>query len=199
MVFHFSGRGCRLAVLILVAGLATAQQPNTCLDWQAKFYNVRATWLEGATLRAEVERSFGDPSRVEASGPCAVLHYAVPGCSCTFVVCSAGTVVSKTLTIGAAAVPAFVTTEPGELAKSIQALETSLKETQGRLEQIRQAIAGLAPAPVPVAVLAPPPAAPIPALSAPAARPQCAAITEKGARCSRRAAAGSRYCWQHRR
>jgi len=28
---------------------------------------------------------------------------------------------------------------------------------------------------------------------------QCAAITKKGTRCSRRAAAGSRYCWQHNR
>lgn len=33
--------------------------------------------------------------------------------------------------------------------------------------------------------------------SLPAPRSQCEAITKKGARCSRRAQPGSRYCWQH--
>jgi hypothetical protein len=31
------------------------------------------------------------------------------------------------------------------------------------------------------------------------ARQQCAAITQKGTRCSRMASAGSAYCWQHAR
>lgn len=65
-----------------------------------------------------------------------------------------------------------------------------------------------------------PPSAPLSAVTAPAAQPpvrtvmpapttttapriqntarqQCAATTKKGARCSRMAAAGSAYCWQH--
>jgi hypothetical protein len=33
--------------------------------------------------------------------------------------------------------------------------------------------------------------------SSSADRPQCAAITKKGKRCSRKAAPGSKYCWQH--
>jgi hypothetical protein len=202
--FHSAWQGGRLAVLILVAGFATAQQPSTCSDWQSKFYGVRATWLNGATSRAEVERSFGTPARVETSGPCAVLHYAAPGCSCTFAVCSAQTVVSKTLTVGAAAVPAFITTEPGELAKSMAALEGSLKETQGRLAEMQQAITELAPAPVPTAIPPPPPAPKAPPAAAkgagaPAAHPQCAALTGKGIRCLRPVVAGTAYCWQHRR
>jgi hypothetical protein len=28
-------------------------------------------------------------------------------------------------------------------------------------------------------------------------RPQCAAMTKKGARCTRKAKPGSKYCWQH--
>lgn len=41
------------------------------------------------------------------------------------------------------------------------------------------------------------PASPAPARPATASR-LCAAITKKGTRCSRTAAAGSAYCWQHK-
>lgn len=50
----------------------------------------------------------------------------------------------------------------------------------------------------------PPAAASVPTLKTPAAAPaavrqQCAATTQKGARCSRMADAGSAYCWQHKK
>ena len=46
-----------------------------------------------------------------------------------------------------------------------------------------------APAPAPTVRLA--------AARAPAVFGQCAATTKKGTRCSRKAKAGSAYCWQH--
>lgn len=70
-----------------------------------------------------------------------------------------------------------------------------------------------APAPVPAAATtspstttapatttaAPPAARPAVPAAVPAARSQCAATTQRGARCLRLADAGSAYCWQHKR
>ena len=197
--------GHLFVALLLVAGRATAQSVNPCPDWQAKFYGIHAAWRESATSRLDLERVFGAPSRLESSGPCTLLHYAAADCSCSFAVCSEGRVVSKTMTVGASALPALITTDPAALADSIQSLQAALRDAQEQIRKLHKVIETLAPAPSPLAGIHPPAAV----SAAPEARkappraakaaPRCAALTLKGARCSRTAAAGSTYCWQHRR
>ncbi len=183
---------------LLTACQAVAQNDPTCQEWQTRFQQVRATWQADATRRSELERSFGVPARADANGPCTVLHYAATGCSAGFTVCSTATVVSKTFTVGAMTMPVFLTTDPVALAASIAALQQSLREAQQRMAGMQEAIDALAPPPLSVSTVRPPPPAPKPtAAQRPAAR-QCAGITRQGLRCSRNAADGSQYCWQHR-
>ena len=190
-----------LFVALIPAASFAADPTATCQDWQVKFHQVQASWAAPATTRAELERSFGVPTRSEPSGACTHLNYAVTGCACWFTVCSQGTVVSKTLTVGAAAAPVFLQEDPAELAEAMAELEQRLGEAQAEMARLRQALAESAPPPAPGEVRPPPPTAAA-RLVAPAPKPparQCAALTRKGGRCSRRAAEGSQYCWQHRR
>jgi hypothetical protein len=188
-----------LVVLPLVACHATAQDVNPCSDWQVKFHQVRATWKEGATTRAELERSFGPPTRVQQRPTCSDWNYAAAGCSCWFTICSAETVVSKTLTVGAAAVPVFLKDDPAPMAEAIASLEQRLREAQTEIRRLEEQLTGVAPAPAPAVSLPPPPAARSPAPAKVAGPRQCAALTQQGDRCSRRPEPGSAYCWQHRK
>lgn len=193
--------GRLFVALLLVVCHATAQQQTTCTEWQVRFSHIQATWMAGATPRSEVERVFGLPLREEKKGACTYLHYATTGCSCSFAVCTDGAVVSKTFTIGAAAVPALITSDPAALAGAIESLQESLREMQNQISRLQQAIDGLAPAPLPslTVVGSPPVTSRKPAPAPAVAVKQCAALTSKGVRCSRHAAAASSYCWQHRR
>jgi hypothetical protein len=189
----------RLVVFLAAAAIAAPQSATTCGDWEEKFVQVRATWHESATSRAALERSFGEPSRTESSGACTVLFYSVTGCSAAFTVCSAGTVVSKTFTTGAAAVPALVTTDPAALRESIESLDASLKRTQAKLVDVQETVDALAPAPVAAPEASPPPRPkPRQTAASPPAK-QCVALTQKGAQCSRTAVKGTSYCYQHRK
>jgi len=190
--------------LLLAACHAAAQQDpvavapplSACAGWETRFYNIEATWLGSGTPRGELERAFGLPGRVEKHGACEVLHYAQTGCSSVFTVCSQGRVVSKTLSLGATAVPAMVTGNPEELAGAIESLQRRLREMREEIGRLEQVIQGLAPAPAPaVSQAAAPPAK---AAKKAAVRRQCGAQTEKGERCSRSAAEGGDFCWQHR-
>ena len=188
--------------LLLAACDAAAQSPVPCAEWQNKFYGVQATWTNTATTRAHVERLFGMPSTVEQKGFCTQLHYTATGCSATFAVCAGDTVVSKTFTIGAAAVPAFITSDPAALAESVRALQDGLREMQTRIERLQKSIDGLAPPPNPLPETSPPETARRAAVKPIEKRPepaQCAAMTKAGERCSRSAAGSSAYCWQHKR
>jgi hypothetical protein len=187
-----------LFVALLPAACYAADPSQICADWQAKFHHVQASWLPGATPRAEVERIFGIPTRTEAQGACTQVNYAAAGCSCWFTVCSQGTVVSKTLTIGAAAAPVFLSEDPAALAEAVAELQQSLRDAQAEIERLQQTLEALAPAPAPGPV-SPPPKPPIarPPPAPPQARP-CAALTKKGTQCTRRAEKGSAYCWQHK-
>ncbi len=193
-----SGIHCLVAFLA-TAGRAAAQAPTTCSDWQEKFTRVNATWQDGATRRADLERSFGEPSRTEANGACTVLYYSFTGCSAAFTTCSAGTIVSKSFATGASAVPALVTTDPAALKDSIASLDQSLKDTQAKLATMQETVDGLAPAPIPAPSVTPPkPAKAKPAAVPPPVR-RCAALTQKGVQCSRTAVKGASYCYQHRK
>ncbi len=192
------GTGYLLVALLLAARPAAAESSQLCTDWQAKFYRVPATWLSGAATRAEVERIFGPPTRVETQGSCSQLNYAATGCSCWFTVCSQGTVVSKTLTIGAAATPIFLDEDPAALTAAVASLQQALRDAEAQMTRVREAMEQVAPGPAPGPVVVPS-AAPKPPPSAAAPARQCAAETKKGARCTRRASAGSDYCWQHQR
>jgi hypothetical protein len=194
----WKGTGYLLVALLPAARPAAAQSSQVCADWQVKFHRVQATWLGGATSRAELERIFGVPGRVENQGACSHLNYAATGCSCWFTVCSLGTVVSKTLIVGAAAAPVFLDEDPAALAAAVASLEQRLREAQGEITLVQRALEELAPPPAPGPVAVPPPAAAKPPPAPPPAR-LCAARTRKGGPCTRRAAAGSTYCWQHQR
>lgn len=197
-----AGLGRLFASLAVVACSATPQSNSACAEWEARFVHVRAGWTGGATTRAALERAFGLPERVETGGACIYLHYSRPGCSASFAVCSGGEVVSKSFTMGAAAVPALITTDPAGLAAAVEVLKLSLRETQEKIGKLEQVMAGVAEAPVPPASPAQiAPAPPPPPVQKPvaAAAAQCIATTRDGGRCSRRANQGSQYCWQHRR
>jgi len=188
--------------LVTAVGVAVAQTSSHCIDWQYKFTQVNAAWLEKATSRAELERIFGLPSRSEPAGACVTMHYAAAGCSAAFTVCSADTVVSKSFTAGAATVPALITNEPEKLKESIASLDESLKSTQARLRSMQETVDTLAPPPSATHSVEPPPP-PRPRAARPAAQPvqtrKCAAITKEGKQCSRNAVKGVSYCWQHRK
>jgi len=187
--------------LLMAACHAAAQPQTTCSEWQSKFFQVQASWRDDATRRSDLERSFGAPTRVETNGPCSLLHYTSTGCSAVFTVCSTETIVSKTLTMGAAAVPAFVTSDPAALGAAIQSLQEALAQSQARMAKMQEAIDALSPPPTPASAFpTPPPAARKPvAARVPAAPKKCAAVTRKGEQCSRNAAEGSSYCWQHKK
>ena len=193
--------GYLLVALIPAACLAANESAQTCSDWQVKFHHVQATWVVGATTRVELERLFGIPTRTETQGACTQLNYAVTGCSCWFTVCSHGTVVSKTLTVGAAAAPVFLRDDPAPVAEAVTKLQQSLQEAREEVTRLQQTLETVSPAPGPGPVSLPPPtvAKPPPPLAAPKVHRQCAAKTRQGSLCMRRAAEGSAYCWQHQR
>ena len=184
--------------LLLVAGVAAAQPSLTCQDWQNKFQRIHATWQANATRQIEVENAFGAPTRIETNGPCSSLQYTVAGCSSSFTVCSQQRVVSKTLVVGAGAVPAFLPSDPAPLAEAIDALAIQLKLSEERIAEFRKIVERLAPPPSPPSILDKPLLAAAKPLPKPPP-PPCAASTKKGVRCTRRAEEGSPYCWQHRR
>ena len=193
--------GYLFVALLPAACLAANESTQTCSDWQVKFHHVQATWLAGATTRVELERVFGIPTRTETQGACTHLNYAATGCSCWFTVCSQGTVVSKTLTIGAAAAPAFLGEDPAALAEAATSLQQNLREIQAEITRLQQTLDTVSPPPAPGPVSVPPAtvAKPPPARAAPPPARLCAAKTRKGTQCTRRAAGGSSYCWQHQR
>jgi len=196
----FLRTGYLLVALFPAAGRAADTPATVCPEWQAKFYQVDASWLGSASLRSEVERLFGVPTGADTQGACTRLQYAANGCACWFTVCSQGRVVSKTLTVGAAAAPAFASGDPADLTEAMRALQEGLRGLQAETARLERTLAGLGAPPAPSPAAAPPPAAAAakpPPRAAP--RPQCAATTRQGAQCTRRAAEGSLYCWQHQR
>lgn len=194
------GTGYLFVALLPAACLAATESTQTCSDWQVKFHHVQATWLAGATTRVELERMFGIPTRTETQGACLQLNYAATGCSCWFTVCSQGTVVSKTLTVGAAAAPVFLHDDPAAVAEAMTTLQQRLGEVQEEAGRLQKTLDAVSPPPAPGPVTPPPIVAkPPPARATPAVARQCAAKTRKGTLCTRRAAEGSAYCWQHQR
>jgi hypothetical protein len=187
-----------LLVAMLPAACPAADSVQICSDWQAKFHQVQASWLAGATTRAELERIYGIPTRTEAQGACTQVNYAATGCSCWFTVCSQGTVVSKTLIVGAAAAPVFLSEDPAGLAEAVTTLHQKLRDLQAEVSRLQQILEDLAPPAAPGPVSPPPKPASVRPPPAPTAAPRCAAITKKGTQCTRRAEKGSAYCWQHK-
>ncbi len=190
----------RIGLGLLLPWAAAGQSPPLCSELQGKFDRVQAGWLAEATPRAEVERVFGVPSRVATSGLCTELVYAPAGCSAGFTVCSEGKVIRKTLTMGAAVDAGPIANDPAPLKEAIVSLQITMRELQAQIARLEQIVEGLkqAPAPAPASA-ASSLGAPSSRRTQPAVRPQCAATTAKGVRCSRRAEEGSGYCWQHKK
>ncbi len=93
-----------------------------------------------------------------------------------------------------------------QLAQELRAIRTELAALQARVERLEKSLrAGTTAQTVVLPFPASPAAAsvhPAPAPSTPlvkSARQQCAAVTQKGKRCSRLSNPGSAYCWQHGR
>jgi hypothetical protein len=93
-----------------------------------------------------------------------------------------------------------------EILRELRILKLAISDLQTRVERIeKQLSAAPRSSQLPASNIAPTPSAVAPAampsttgLSG-TARQQCAATTKKGTRCSRMAAVGAAYCWQHGR
>ncbi|MGH9661652.1 MAG: hypothetical protein ACRD96_24100 [Bryobacteraceae bacterium] len=81
-----------------------------------------------------------------------------------------------------------------EILRELRTLKTMVADLQARIERLEKSLA-TAPVAAPAQSKA---AVPLPPTTSGAARPQCAATTKAGRRCSRIAAEGSRFCWQHK-
>lgn len=96
-----------------------------------------------------------------------------------------------------------------DLQAKVDSLQATLRRLQTQISQLEELLGTFQAAtqpPARSASPAPAEAAASPAPAAPRSTPgprtssqRCAAITQKGTQCSRRASIGSSYCWQHQR
>jgi len=84
-----------------------------------------------------------------------------------------------------------------DVLRKIQSLKRSLSDVQRQLQELEATVQGGVAATTASRPTEVPAASSGPSSPSDTARQQCAAITKKGTRCSRKASQGSAYCWQH--
>ncbi len=90
-----------------------------------------------------------------------------------------------------------------DLQAKVDSLQATLRRLQTQISQLQESLAQASAQPSAAVKPSPVvqgPASPTTTTAAPrTTASRCVAITKKGTRCSRKASAGSTYCWQHQK